>query len=83
MQSYISVKPYSIVKTYNIDYIIINVTNIQLNQSADIQVVFCDNTKFMVDSVSFVLSGEDYQNWGTTDNYIINYVCSKYNISLL
>jgi hypothetical protein len=27
MQSYIPVKPYSIVKTYNIDYIIINVTS--------------------------------------------------------
>jgi hypothetical protein len=83
MQSYIPVNPYNIVKTYNIDYIIINVTNIQLNQSADVQVVFCDNTKFMVDVVSFTLSGEDYQNWGSNDDYIINYVCSKYNISLL
>ena len=28
------------------------------------------------------LTGDDYKNWGTDDDYIVNWICKKYNLTL-
>lgn len=37
------------------------------------------NSCYMTDDL---LTGDDYTNWGTDDDYIVNWVCQKYGLVL-
>ena len=60
---------------------IIKVIYIELNQSAVISVRLYNNDSKLLDSNEFTLSGEEYNDWHD-DNYLIDYVCTKYGLTL-
>jgi hypothetical protein len=67
-------------KVYSIS---INVNNIVLFQSANIVVNFFDINKIFISTQLLTLAGDDYTNWGDDDEYIINYVATTLNITIL
>ena len=79
MTSYINIQPKDITQT--VSKILIKVSNLELNSYAIIKVQTYDSSEKMITSESFVMSGVDYDNW-TTDNYLIDYVCNKYDYAL-
>lgn len=60
----------------------IKILYIELNLNASIQVKFYSTESKLLNTEEFILNGEDYQNWNN-DTYLINYVCDKYNLTLL
>jgi hypothetical protein len=79
MTSYINIQPKDITQT--VSKILIKVSNLELNSYAIIKVQTYDSSEKMITSESFVLSGTEYDMW-STDNYLIEYVCNKYNYTL-
>lgn len=79
MASYISIQPKDITQTVN--KILIKVIHIELNSYAIIKVQTYDSDEKMITCEQLILSGQDYDNW-TTDDYLIQYVCNKYNYTL-
>jgi hypothetical protein len=68
--------------TEDITNIIVSVSDVILGQSAMVNTVFQNETR-VVYTASDILSDEDYLNWGSDDKYIINWVCQKYNLTLI
>ena len=79
MTSYINIQPKDITQT--VSKILIKVSNLELNSYAIIKVQTYDSSEKMITSESFVLSGTEYDMW-SPDNYLIEYVCNKYNYTL-
>jgi hypothetical protein len=77
----IQIKPKQEIITLTITSINIFVSQVQINQNANITVAFYDENGVCVKNEGFVLEGENYENW-TTDASLINYVCQKYNLTL-
>jgi hypothetical protein len=59
----------------------IDVLLIELNIRAIIRVRFYSSDSKLLDTDEFVLDGDEYADWNN-DDYLIDYVCDKYNISL-
>jgi hypothetical protein len=59
----------------------IDVLLIELNIRAIIRVRFYSSDSKLLDTDEFVLDGDKYADWNN-DDYLIDYVCDKYNISL-
>jgi hypothetical protein len=57
----------------NINSFTVNVRNVVLNTSADLEITLLNDTTF-VDFRTVTLSGQDYLDWGANDTYIINWV---------
>ena len=79
MTSYINIQPKDITQT--VSKILIKVSNLELNSYAIIKVQTFDSNDGMITHEQFILSGLDYDNW-TNDNFLIEYVCNKYNYTL-
>jgi hypothetical protein len=69
-----------ITKTYN--YIDIQVKNVVLRTSVEIQVFFYDINQNLGDIKTLNFTGTDYTNWGNDDTYIVNMVCQKLGLTL-
>ena len=75
---------YSYYKLKNPIQIITNITqykisfsNLILNKSVTIQVNILDHTNTVINQFSFDLEGDEYNNWGNNDDYIINLIEKK------
>ena len=77
---YINIQPNEFIQTAT--KIDINVIYIELNNYAVIGVKLFDCNSKLLDSHEIYLEGTDYNNWNN-DDYLINYVCEKFNLSLL
>lgn len=75
------IKPYDEVVVYKINRIQIVVSNLELDIKANISTVFYDNTGMVRRSEFAVLEGQEYMDW-KTDDYIVKWVCKKYNLVL-
>ena len=62
--------PCQITKTYNITNYDYRITNIFLNSSVHLVIVFKDEFGNYQKECSLNLYNEDYTNWGSDDNYI-------------
>ena len=60
-------------------FVIKNV-EVDLNQCANIRVDLFDNNDNYAGSRFLVMSGNDYANWGSDDNYLINWVKNNLNL---
>ena len=73
------IQPITVTTTNIMTKISIRRITINLNTSANIMVdLFDDNDRF-IQMKNLTLSGEDYSNWGTDDNYIIEWVKQNLN----
>jgi hypothetical protein len=78
----IYVKGEPIVITKNISYITINIIELKFNTSATLLVQFFENNSMPIKNEILELSQFEYNLWGSNDQYIIDLVCSRYNLSL-
>jgi hypothetical protein len=65
-----------------INSIDIYIRNIILFTSVNVHVTFMASN-IIVDQQMVLITGTDYANWGNDDNYIINYVLNKYQLTKL
>jgi hypothetical protein len=70
----IPVSNFTITESYSITALEINVMNVTLFNSANIRVCCFDESNVIVKCYSYTLTGDDYTNWGSNDDYIVNYV---------
>jgi type IV secretory pathway component VirB8 len=80
MEHYINIQPKNIILTSN--KISINILSIELNIRAISRVRFYSSDTKLLNSEEFVLDGEEYTNWHN-DDYLIDYISSKYGIITL
>jgi hypothetical protein len=71
------IQPYDQVTVKVIYGFDVEVNTVILNTSARLSVRLYDQNNTIVNVQTLELTGEDYSNWGTDDNYIINYVVQK------
>ena len=76
----VNVNDYTFVKTSVINNIQINILKIELFKSITLSVNLLSNTK-IIDSQIMIISGDEYTNWSNDDNYIINLVLTKLNLT--
>ena len=55
--------------------------NMNLKNSVSFQVFVFNNSQQLY-STQIILSGDDYKNWGTDDDYIVNYVAKKLGLTV-
>ena len=76
----VKVNDYNFVKTSVINNIQINILKLELFKSMTLSVNLYSNTQ-LIDTQIITLSGTDYSNWSNDDNYIINLVMNKLNLT--
>lgn len=61
---------------------VIEVQEIQLNVCAKIRVILYDSLKTKADAKYLTLLQPEYSNWGSDDNFIVNWVCNQLGLTL-
>ena len=74
MENHQMTTSYKITKTYNISNYDYRITNIILGKSVHLVVIFKDDNGIYQREQSVNIYDEDYNNWGTDDNYIHQYI---------
>lgn len=73
----IEINNVTITKSFEVNALTINKIDIELNKSARISYTLHSNER-PVESGFIELIGDDYNNWSTDDNYIIEKILKKY-----
>ena len=58
------------------------VKSIELFQRVVVGVEYCDTLGILFDGPTFVIAGDDYLQWASDDNYIINYAYQQIGITV-
>lgn len=58
------------------------VLGVVLNTSARLGIKIFDIQGKVIDSKQLMMEGEDYEGWGSDDQYIIDFVCRKLGFTL-
>lgn len=77
---YVSGDPIVIIR--NIKFINIKIMSIEFNITATLLIEFFDDFNNIIQNEVLQLTPEQYAQWGTDDEFIINLVCQKYNLTL-
>ena len=78
----IQVEPLEMITVKHKHSFCVNIIVMKIFVSVTISVSFFDENNICIDFVTLELTGEDYTNWGTDDNYLINYVAEKYGMTV-
>jgi hypothetical protein len=78
-----NIQPFEQIITKIITSFRVSVDTITLFTSANIVVDFYDISNILIDRKRLTISGDDYTNWGSSDEYIINYVANYYNFTII
>ena len=76
----ISITPITVTTTTVIDKFVIQRVEVKLKESAHIVVDLVNNTGNYAGSKYLTVSGEDYANWGSDDDYLINWIKNNLNV---
>jgi hypothetical protein len=76
----ISITPITVTRVTIIDKFIIRKVDVKLKESAEIIFDLVDNTGHYAGTKYLVISGEDYANWGSDDDYLINWIKNNLNV---
>jgi len=76
----ISIPPVTLTTVTVIDKFIIKRIEIKIKESAGIMIDLVDNTGNSAGTRYLTMSGEDYANWGSDDDYLINWIKNNLNI---
>ena len=57
-----------------------SVIGLELNSSATIGVRFFNSSGASIFYKEVVCAGQDYANWGDSDEYLVNFVCQKLGV---
>jgi hypothetical protein len=80
--SYVNIVPYENVITETYYYAIVNVLSLVLNTSVTCTVQLFDINRLLKRNDIVTLSGTDYTNWGSNDEYLVVTVLGKLGIQL-
>jgi len=58
------------------------VKHLELFKSVTIAVQYCDTLGILFDGPTLVIAGEDYLQWESDDNYIVNYAYQQIGITI-
>lgn len=70
----IEVNPYTYTKTKIITKVNIDIESIEFNKKATFKVYLYDCDDNIITCQTVFLEGSNYENWGTDDNYVIDYI---------
>ena len=76
----VNINDYTFVKTSIINNIQINILKVELFKGITLSINLLSNNK-LIDSKIMTITGDEYNNWGNDDNYIINLVLDKLNLT--
>jgi hypothetical protein len=76
----INVEQKEIVVTNTINNIIIRIINMKIKSYVNLSVMTMENNK-LLSNYTFHLEGDDYNNWGNDDDYLIQYVLDKLHLT--
>ena len=74
---------YRKVTTIHITSFNVSIRDVVLNTSATLVVQLFDSNNKIIEVKNLILTGQDYDNWGADDKYIINYVANKLGFTLI
>ena len=75
----VAIQEKSIITENKINSIGIKVVDYILNEKAKINVYFYEGEK-IVDVQEIIIEGEEFSNWGSDDNYIIQSVLDRFGL---
>jgi hypothetical protein len=78
-----NIQPFEQITTNTLTSFRVSIDNITLFTSANIVVDFYNSSNNLIERKRLTVSGDDYTNWGSSDEYIINYVANYYNLTII
>lgn len=82
-QKNIPIQPYVVTEVKTITSFKINVEQLQLFKSITVRVELLNAEGSVIQLRYVVVDGDDYKNWSTDDNYLINKVAEKIGLTPL
>ena len=76
----VNINDYTFVQTSIINNIQINILKVELFKGITLAINLLSNNK-IIDNKIMTITGDEYTKWGNDDNYIINLVLSKLNLT--
>jgi hypothetical protein len=77
------IQPIEQVSILEYKYIDVSIADVILGVSATVITTFYDGKNVAYKKEVAVMEGEDYKQWGTDDDYILQWVVKKYNLTLI
>lgn len=77
----VNIQTKEITKTSNVTSIEIEAATLELDRSARFPVRLLDENMNLVDIEIITIEGEEYDNWGSDDSYIIDIILGKLNMA--
>ena len=78
----VQIEPLEVVTVRHRHSFSVDIIKVKMFESVMIAVTFFDESKSVIDRTTLNLTGDDYKNWGTDDNYLVNYVATKYGMKI-
>ena len=82
LENSFNIQPKEIITTTLVTRITIQTHNIIMNESVNLLVSYYNDKDKYVETTHLLLDGDDYKNWGSDDNYLLNWVCNKLNLTI-
>ena len=60
----------------------IGISEFIFNKSITLLITLYDEAGIIIETEFLTIQGNEYAKWSTDDNYIINYICLKYGMTL-
>ena len=77
----VEVQPKDYITTYTAQTVELRVTELIINSSVSVNVLIKDGNDSIFQVQNVTLSGEEYNNWGNSDTYLVNTVLSKLGLT--
>lgn len=79
--SNVQVNDKDFIRTNVISNVDIRILNLNLGESVDVSVVLKDSNNNFIDVKNFHITGQEYDEWGQSDQYIEDLVLSKLGLT--
>jgi hypothetical protein len=76
----VQIEPLEVVTVRHKHSFSVDICEVRIFESVMLSVDFLDENGNCIERDRLNLTGEDYANWGTDDNYLVNYVATKYGM---
>lgn len=83
MSNIVNVVKKDLVKTHSVSSFVISVVDLILNQSVAVNVCLYDENNILTDTTYFNISGDEYNNWGSNDQYLKNLIAEKLGLTII
>jgi hypothetical protein len=80
MDDFVGIQPKDFVEVKKAEKFKITIMDLILFKSVSLLVALYDKDDKFLKTESFLLEGEDYHNWGNSDDYIVSYVLTKLSL---